>query len=161
MAPLKTIKVFEREAAPWSLTKAITTTVCLLAGREASAALHIALALGKHTVAPAALEPVFHVPFTYWDWHGVGPDDTKARDRKRQRFWEHQRGFVVNGTTSYGYPTSRERWESFKQQIGKDKRRKKWVKKIAVASWMEAKDLTWHVSLELHLFASMFGLTLI
>ncbi|KAF2821393.1 hypothetical protein CC86DRAFT_359188, partial [Ophiobolus disseminans] len=143
MAPPKTPRVFEREAAPWSLTQSITKKICRLAGREASAALHIALALGKHSLAPVALESVFHEPFAYGDWHGVGPDDTDARDRKRQRVWEHQRGFIVNGTISCGYPTSRERWESFKQEIGKDGRRKRWVKRIAVANWMEAMDLTW------------------
>ena len=146
MTSPKTTKVFEREATPWPLPNTVTAGVCLLAGREASAALRIALAQGKHAGATAAHEPIFYEPFTYWDWHAVGPDDTYARDHKRQRVWEHQRGFVVNDATPYGYPTSRERWAAFKREIEKEERRKTWVKRIAVANWMDAKDLVWYVS---------------
>lgn len=145
----KITRAYEREAEPWPLTTSITKKICLHAGREASAALRIALAYDKNarSRASAAHEAVFYEPFTYWDWHGVGADDTDARDRKRQRFWEHQRGFMVNGTTPFGYPTSRGRWRSFQKQVEQNSLSRKWVKKIALANWMETDDFSWYVSL--------------
>lgn len=86
---------FERGAEPWPLPNTTTESICILAGREASAALCIAL--GKHSATSAAHQATYHEPFTFWDWHGVHPDDTYARQWKRQRLWEHHRGFTVDG----------------------------------------------------------------
>ncbi|KAF1917465.1 hypothetical protein BDU57DRAFT_528088 [Ampelomyces quisqualis] len=141
MATPRITKPHERETGSWPLPNWITKSICLRAGREASAALCIAL--GKHTGASAAHEATYHEPFTYWDWHGLGPDDTYAREWKRQRMWEHQRGFVVDGTKIYGYPTSRERWRKFKEDLDAHPWKKQWVKMIAVAHWMEMEDLYW------------------
>jgi hypothetical protein len=141
MARPQIAKVYECGAEPWALPNDATEVICLLAGREASAALCIAL--GKHRGASAAQKASFNEPFTYWDWHGVSPDDTYAQEEKRQRFWEHQRGFIVNGTESYGYPTSRERWQRFVKNIEDDPKKGQWVKRIAVAHWMLPEDLNW------------------
>ncbi|KAH5407362.1 hypothetical protein HBI46_188360 [Parastagonospora nodorum] len=126
-----------RNPERWRLPNTITKSICLLAGREASTALRIAL--GGHVAANAAHEATYYEPFTYWDWHGVAPDDTYAREYKRQRMWEHHGGFEVNGL-AHGYPTPRERWEAFKKNVEMDRR---WVKKIAVAHWMDIHDLDW------------------
>jgi hypothetical protein len=147
MANLTSIKPYERESQPWSLPKDVTKTVCLLAGREASAALCIALAMGRHTGSTAAHEATFYEPFNYWDWHGVAPDDDFAREVKRQRFWEHERGFIVNDTKAFGYPTSRARWQAFKSELEKSPESSQWVKRIAIAHWMSTQDLTWCVCL--------------
>jgi hypothetical protein len=143
MSPTLTTKLFEREARPWSLANHITKSICLLAGREASAALCIAL--GRHTGASVAHETTYDEPFTYWDWYGVEPDDTYAREWKKQRIWEHQRGFVVDGAPPYGYPTSRERWWRFKEDVEVHQEKRLWVKSIAVAHWMDIDELYWCV----------------
>jgi hypothetical protein len=143
MAQRQITKTYERGGAPWPLPNKCTKTICLLAGREASAALCIAL--GKHPAATIALEAFHYEPFTYWDWHGVSPDDTYARDWKGQRMWEYQRGFVVSGTQAFGYPTPRKRWETFKECVLKIDFECWWVKKIAVAHWMRMKDIEWYV----------------
>jgi hypothetical protein len=132
---------FEREDGPWPFPEKLTKTICLVAGREASAALHIAL--GKYNGASAAHQAIYYEPFTYWDWHGVHPDDIYARDWKRQRFWEHARGFVGPEKQAWGYPTSRERWARFKGDVEKNGAKKWWVKRIAVAHWMDEEDLVW------------------
>ncbi|KAL5115353.1 hypothetical protein ACEQ8H_006729 [Pleosporales sp. CAS-2024a] len=136
---------FEREDGPWPLKETITKSICLMAGREASAALRIAL--GKHKMKDIAHEATYYEPFTFWDWHGVGPTDTYARQWKCQRLWEHHRGFEVNGTP-FGYPTSKERWEAFKKNVlnVQESQRKAWVKRVAVAHWMTAEDLQWIAS---------------
>jgi hypothetical protein len=134
---------FERGGAPWPLPERVTKTICLLAGREASAALHIALA--RRSGASVAHQATYHEPFTYWDWHGIHPDDTYARDWKRQSFWEHQRGFVGPETQVRGYTTSRERWEACKNELEKNSVKKSWVKKIALAHWMVLEDFIWYV----------------
>jgi hypothetical protein len=133
---------YNREAYPWPLPNHITKQICLLAGREASAMLRIALR--KQTAAAAAQEATYHEPFTYWDWHGVPPDDTYAREWKRQRVWEYNTSFTVEQSV-LGYPTPRERWEAFKSCVGMDLRRVQWVKRIAVANWMGIEDLYWYV----------------
>ncbi|KAH7408751.1 hypothetical protein DE146DRAFT_675740 [Phaeosphaeria sp. MPI-PUGE-AT-0046c] len=126
---------------PWPLPNRVTKTICIVAGRDASSALCIAL--GKHTAASVAHETTYHEPFTYWDWHGVHPDDTYAREWKRQRIWEHQRSFTVDGLHVLGYPTSRERWIRFQESMESHPTRRKWVKRIAVAHWMGSEDLLW------------------
>jgi hypothetical protein len=133
---------YECKAKPWPLPNHITKSICLLAGREASAILRIAL--GKHTGAIAAHEATYYEPFTYWDWHGVPPNDTYARKWKRQRIWEYNTSFTVNDR-AFGYPTPRERWEAFKSNVGADLRRTQWVKRIAVANWMDLDDMRWYV----------------
>jgi hypothetical protein len=144
MAPQTKInKYLQSEAKLWSLPNHVTKQICLLAGREASAALRIAL--GRHPGATAAIEATFHEPFTYWDWHGVSADDSYAKKWKRQRIWEHDRGPQVNGTV-YGYPTPRERWQAFKSNVETDRKRVRWVKRIAVAHWMIMENLNWCVN---------------
>lgn len=144
MSPPRITKPYERDSGPWPLPNWITKSICLRAGREASAALCVAL--GKHTGATAAHEATYYEPFTYWDWHGLGPDDTYAREWKSQRMWEHQRGFVVDETKAYGYPTSRERWMKFRGDMEAHPWKRDWVTRIAVAHWMEMEDLYWYVS---------------
>ncbi|KAF2030753.1 hypothetical protein EK21DRAFT_64688, partial [Setomelanomma holmii] len=137
---------YERESQPWPLPNSITKLVCLSAGREASAAWCIALAAVKHSGSSAANEATFYEPFTYWDWHGLAPDDDCARRLKRQRLWEHQREFDVNDTNNaYEYPTSRERWEASKKQVFNTPETNRWVNRIAVAHWMTIQDVTWIV----------------
>lgn len=131
----------EREAKPWPLPNTITESICILAEREASAALCIAL--GKHSGATATHQATYHEPFTFWGWHGVHPDDTYAREWKSQRMWEHQRGFTIDGLHVYGYPTSRERWARFKKDMTHNAAKREWVKKLAVAHWMGSEDLLW------------------
>jgi hypothetical protein len=147
MSPALITKLFEREARPWPLPNHVTESICLLAGREASVALYISL--GRHTGASVAHKAAYHEPFTYWDWHGVEPDDTYAREWKKQRIWEHQRGFVVNGTRGtwpYGYPSPRKRWQAFKREVEDHLlERRYWVKSIAVAHWMDSDELNWCV----------------
>jgi hypothetical protein len=149
---------------PWPLPAEVTKYVCNFAGRDASAAL--CTALGRSANAGGAREGMFCEPFTYWDWRGLPKDNTVAKRQKRQRTWEHQKGFKAGVSAWKGYPTSRERWEMFKRQIEdqetknriqieKDKKlgliaegmevseKDKWVKTIAVAHWMEIEDLRW------------------
>jgi hypothetical protein len=102
------------------------------------------IALGKHTGATAAHEATYHEPFTYWDWHAVPPNDTYAREWKRQRVWEYNTSFTVHHRV-LGYPTPRERWEAFKSNVSVDLRRVQWVKRIAVANWMDLDDMRWYV----------------
>ncbi|KAH7076152.1 hypothetical protein FB567DRAFT_596772 [Paraphoma chrysanthemicola] len=136
-------RAYERESQPWVLPNKLTKLICLCAGREASAALCIALSIGKHNGASAARQATFFEPFNYWDWHGIAPDDDCAREVKKQRFWEYERGFMVNGTIPYGYPTSEERWKAFTSILEKHPERRHWVKRIAIAHWMTTKHLTW------------------
>jgi hypothetical protein len=143
MAQLQITKTYERGCTPWPLPEICTKTICLLAGREASAALCVAL--GKHPAANIALEVFHYEPFTYWDWHGIDPDDTYPRDWKGQRMWEHQRGFLGPGTQTVGYLTPMERWQMFKEFGKRCGCKYWWVKKIAVAHWMNMKDLEWYV----------------
>lgn len=133
---------YECEAKPWPLPNHITKSICLLAGREASAILRTAL--GRHTGATAAHEATYYEPFTYWDWHGVLLDDTYAREWKRQRIWEYSAGFTV-GEQVLGYPTPKERWQAFKINVETHRMRCCWVKRIAVARWMDLNDLYWCV----------------
>lgn len=141
--------VHVKSEKPWPFNVEQTTTICRFAGREASAALLIALSGNKSSadVAPAAREAAYYEPSTYWDWHGVHPDTTRdsAHELKRQRMWEYQRGFVqdTSASASFGYPTPRQRWRSFKNLIEGDRTRGAWVKRIALAHWMTARDLIW------------------
>lgn len=124
---------------PWPLPEDVTFTICCIAGREASASLRIAL--GKRQSASAPKKATFYEAFTYWDWHGISIDDRSARE-KCQRFWEYRRGFHFDGKI-FGYPTPKERWNIFKQQIEKYPKREEWVEKIAVAHWMRREDVLW------------------
>jgi hypothetical protein len=143
MSPALITKLFEREARPWPLPNHVTESICLLAGREASVALYISL--GRHTGASVAHKAAYHEPFTYWDWHGVEPDDTYAREWKKQRIWEHQRGFVVDGRWPHGYPSPRDRWQRFTREVEDHQEKCYWVKSIAVAHWMDIDELKWCV----------------
>lgn len=132
---------YRREAKPWPLTNEITFAICFLAGREASAALCIALC--KHTGASVAHEATYYEPFAFWDWHGVHPDDTYAREWKSQRVWEYHRGFSYDALHMFGYPTAREIWARFKDDLNNHPAKTEWVKSIAAAHWMGTEDLLW------------------
>lgn len=125
----------------WRFSNKITLRICRFAGREASAALRIAL--GKRPVARAAKHGTFYEPFTYWDWHGVAPDETYTSENKRQRIWERERGFKIGSDRIYGYPSSRQRWHQFRASIEADPGSRRSVKRIAVAHWMTMDDITW------------------
>ena len=129
------------QALPWPLPDEITRTIGHLAGREASAALCIAL--GHREGALAAHEALFREPFTYWDWCELPENDSSAKDWKRQRLWENQRGFKANGTNIQGYPTARERWRMFKARVEGNAKSAAWVTRIAVAHWMGEEDVRW------------------
>jgi hypothetical protein len=100
---------------PTSFPDKITTAICLYAGREASAALRIALSNNKG--ASAACEAPFWEPFTYCDWHSLPPHNDTTKKQKRQRMWEYRKGFKVPGGDWMGYPTATERWDMFKSRI--------------------------------------------
>lgn len=140
---------------PWPLPNKLTTKICLFAGREASAALCIALGHatdGESFKADAAREALFSEPFTYWDWRGLPAHDSAAKEQKRQRLWEYRKGFKIEHHAWQGYPTARERWLMFrsrieeKEEMGRvDGKLEKdlWVKRIAMAHWMGEEDLKW------------------
>lgn len=123
--------MYERAVDPWPFPNKVTNSICILAGRDANAALYIAL--GKHKQASAAHEATFHQPFTYWDWQAVSPDDTCARENMRHRFLEHHRRSITNRIQSPGYLASKERWQSFVGDIENNPQKGRWVKKIAIA----------------------------
>lgn len=124
---------------PWPLPTNITTKICFLAGREASASLCVAL--GDSESAAAARVGIYHEPFTYWDWHGVHPDETFS-DLKTQLMWERRHHASSTGTIR-GYPSSAERWRIFKRTVEAYPERKEWIKHIAMAHWMDDDDLRW------------------
>jgi hypothetical protein len=119
------------------------------AGREATFAYQIATG-GRESKKPYVLANAFYEPFTYWDWHEkdsanqwvtVNPEEDNKT--KRRLFWERERGFRVNGGEWESYPSPKKRWEEFKKRVDDDNR--KFVKRIAVAEWMEEGDFTWIV----------------
>lgn len=131
---------------PWPFPNALTLEICRHAGREASAALYVALYKNQSNgqAASAALEAVYHEPFTYWDWHSVHPDGEEASKEKRQLLWERQRGFRKSDhDKKEGYPSPREAWERFQNVIHLNPGRIPWVKRIAVAQWMTVRDVEW------------------
>jgi hypothetical protein len=135
-----------RREGPWPLADELTTPICEFAGREASAALCIAL--GKRTGASAAHQAMYFEPFSYWDWHGA--EDTAERhfETKRHRIWEHQRGFDVNGEWEpHEYPGSEEVWRRFKEEVEEGSEegsiKGKWAQYIAIADWMDLSDIYW------------------
>ncbi|KAI8942062.1 hypothetical protein NX059_000162 [Plenodomus lindquistii] len=138
-------KPFARESGPWSLPSAITESICRYAGRQSSAALYIAI--GPHEKGGVvARKAIYYEPFTYWDWQGVHADEpfTGARGLKRQLLWERQRGYRSKGHNGEsGYPSPRDRWQAFKTRVAEHKQRCLWVKRIAVAHWMDEKDMDW------------------
>ena len=130
-----------RGAWPWPIPDEITTPICQLAGREASAALCIAL--GRRAGASAAHQAMYFEPFSHWDWHGAGLAEEHF-DTKRHRMWEHQRGFKHNGQpVPHEYPGSEEVWRRFKEKVEEGSVKGKWVKYIAMADWMETSDKHW------------------
>lgn len=135
MATSKTLQ------SPWRFSDEITLTICRFAGREASAALRIAL--GTRPIALAAKDGTLYEPFTYWDWHGVAPDEEYTSEKKSQRIWERERGFKIGSDRSYGYPSSRQRWHQFQASIEADPGSRRRVKRIAVAHWMAVEDMNW------------------
>lgn len=140
-----------RLSGPWPFPDHVTSNICRRAGREASAALYVALYKNKSDAkknkadgrgASAALEAVYYEPFTYWDWHAIHPDDDSAFNEKRQLLWERQRGFRHHGKKE-GYPSPKEAWIRFQGLITAYPERIPWVKKIAVAHWMTVEDVEW------------------
>ncbi|KAH9867990.1 hypothetical protein IAQ61_007297 [Plenodomus lingam] len=138
-------KPFARESGPWPFPNAITKVICQHAGREASAALFAALGPWANG-GPAARKATYREPFTYWDWHGVRPDERFSRTRglKGQLLWERQRGYPQKGRAGeFGYPSPRARWQAFSALIATHPERRFWVKHLAVAHWMHQEDLEW------------------
>ncbi|KAG9189311.1 hypothetical protein G6011_06179 [Alternaria panax] len=134
-----------RYPGQWPFSDAVTTRVCRHAGREASAMLYVALhknrADGKDI--NAALRAVYYEPFVYWDWHGIDAEDKGASKHKKQLVWERQRGFTAAESEEYGYKYPQAAWYQFRDLINKNAERRRWVKRIAVAHWMNVEDLTW------------------
>jgi hypothetical protein len=133
--------MYEREVDPWPFPNKVTNSICILAGRDASTALYVAL--GKHKQASAAHEAMFYQPFTYWDWQGVSLDDACARENIRHCFVEYHRESITNRIQAPGCLSSIERWQSFAGDIENNPQKGRWVKKIAVANWMQKEHLCW------------------
>lgn len=57
---------------------------------------------------------------------------------------ERERAFRV-GSEWQGGLTPRERWKAFQSCVerGLEKRKGRWVRRIAVANWMDRKDMEW------------------
>lgn len=143
------------------LKKGLKLSVLLFAGREAAAAFRIACPKGSEE-REIATEALVYEPFTYWDWQ---TDDAKARyvreqeglqahtsiaagddRRKRRLLWERERDFWEAHDpedTSNTYPSPRQRWETFRDTIEREVYNCEYVKRIAVAPWMTAKDMEW------------------
>lgn len=98
----------------WRFSNELTLAICRFAGREASAALRIAL--GKRPIALVAKHGILYEPFTYWDWHDVAPDEVY---------------------------TSEKRWRQFQAMVEANPLSRRWVKRIAVAHWMTVEDMNW------------------
>jgi hypothetical protein len=141
------------------LDNVLQLRILLLAGREAAASFRIAC--GKEGTHPkevgVAEQAVLYEPFTYWDWQeqdvsfraaqmqeGDSISSSVVEDckHKKRLLWERERAFRANGEW-YGYPSPRKRWEAFKHGLEKKHQNRKHVKRIAVASWMEAADMKW------------------
>lgn len=136
----------KRLLGSWPVPDEVTSTICRHAGREASAALYIALYKNRANGqgASSTLEAIYYEPFTYWDWHSVHPDDDSASKQKRQLLWERQRGFQKSvHDKKEGYPSPREAWKQFQARIHLNPKRIPWVKRIAVAHWMNVQDVKW------------------
>ncbi|KAI2488148.1 hypothetical protein Ptr902_02281 [Pyrenophora tritici-repentis] len=139
-----------RLSGPWPFIDEITSRICRHAGREASAALCVALYKNKADDknssdghgASDALQAVYYEPSTYWDWHTIHPDDDSAFNEKRQLLWERQRGFRHHGIKE-GYPSPRQAWIRFRSLILAFPEKIPWVEKIAVAHWMTVEDVEW------------------
>lgn len=138
-------KVFVRLSGPWPFPDDITADMCRFAGREASAALYTVLGETKNG-GPAARQAMYYEPFTYWDWKDVHPDkySTRARGLKNQPTWKQQRSFrQMDYGSELGYQSPRTRWQMFKSSIERFPERGLWVQRVAVAHWMDHKDLNW------------------
>ncbi|KAH9866601.1 hypothetical protein J1614_008293 [Plenodomus biglobosus] len=138
-------KPFVRESGSWPFPNTITENICRYAGREGSAALFSAIGPWNNG-GPVARKAIYYEPFTYWDWHGVPLDErfTNSRGFKRQLMWERQRGYRREDCDGdFGYPSPRARWQAFRTSIAIDPERRFWVKRIAVAHWMDEDDLNW------------------
>jgi hypothetical protein len=93
------------------------------------------IALHKNSTGEsAALKAIYYEPFTYWNWHGVDPDDESAFEQKKQLVWERERGFTTGEGEKRGYPTPRDAWRAFRALVDGDVERRRWVKRIAVAA---------------------------
>jgi hypothetical protein len=126
-----------RITGPWPFPNQVTTNICRHAGRQASAVLNIALSnTPNKDAASAALQAIYYEPFSYWDWHGVHPDDESAFEQQKQLIWERERGFTVGMYGKGGYPTPKAAWGQFRALVDTHKEREDWVKRIAVARWM-------------------------
>ena len=141
------------------LPDALQLNILLLAGREAAASFRIAA--GKEETHPKEIgiaeQAILYEPFTYWDWQeedasfraaqsreGGSVDSEVVEDQKRKRrlLWERERAFRADRHW-YEYPDPQERWDAFKWSLERKPRNRKYVKRIAVASWMTAADLKW------------------
>jgi hypothetical protein len=109
-------------------------------GRETIFAYQIATG-GQENDKPYVMKNALYEPFTYWDWHETDPTFQEYDKRKRRLFWERERGFRANGGPWSSYPSPKRRWEDFKGSLHDETRR--YVKRIAVARWMQEEDLKW------------------
>ena len=98
--------------------------------------LRVAL-LNNHIGEAAASVATYFEPFTYWDWHGVSPDDGS---QGTQLVWRDCK--AATGAPR-GCPSPREAWRRFRAEVDRDPQRKGWVERIAVASWITVEDLQW------------------
>lgn len=113
------------------------------AGREGCFAYQIAT--GSKDIDNAYIEKgALYEPFTCWDWRDWLMYE--GDERKRRLLWERQKGFKINGGEIKGgksarYPSPTERWNQFRKRVNNENQ---WyVKRIAVAHWMEMKDIKW------------------
>ncbi|KAJ4294151.1 hypothetical protein N0V90_007841 [Kalmusia sp. IMI 367209] len=137
-----------------TLHEDIVFQILWFAGREASAAFRIACGKGTSPdisiVVRMAERAMLYEPFTFSDWHGYdsagqptnGDPHAEYEKKKKRLLWERERGFRANGAWE-AYPTPLERWHGFKSGILKNPEKGKYVRRIAVASWMSAEDLRW------------------
>jgi hypothetical protein len=104
-------------------------------------------------------ECIFYEPFSYWDWHGVLPDDVSAFEERKQLLCERRgRGFTTGDGRRFGSKTPREAWRDFQGRVDSDPAKSQWVKKIAVASWMTVDDMDWYVAISLLVYTFMLTL---
>lgn len=110
------------------------------AGREANFAYQIATG-GKESQEPYIEENALYEPFAYMDWQTYSEDELEDDKRKRRLFWEREKGFRAYDAPWSSYPSPRRRWEDFKKKI--NDRNRRYIKRIAVAKWMNRADYAW------------------
>jgi hypothetical protein len=113
-------------------------TLCY-AGREAAASFCIACPKGNIREKKIIRAAMIIEPFTFFDWNGHLRNDENFT--KRRLLWEREKGF--QNTAGHKFPTPRGQWRAFKAHVDSGLYDGKYVKKIAVSSWMQVEDLKW------------------